>query len=169
MRKDGRGGMALREAEIIAKWRCASCETVGRKCSAGAGSGEFSPCQPRGCWGLSTSGANSIPEPGTTTPNYAKRPTRGRFLIWWPGAELNHRHKDFQSSALPTELPGQIRYCYYYDLRFAYKPLLFHGLTRTGKPVIIAAATYKSNPWLTRATSFWDFWSLLSAAHFAPG
>ena len=26
--------------------------------------------------------------------------------IWWPRAELNHRHKDFQSSALPTELLG---------------------------------------------------------------
>ena len=25
----------------------------------------------------------------------------------WPRAELNHRHKDFQSSALPTELLGQ--------------------------------------------------------------
>ena len=25
----------------------------------------------------------------------------------WPRAESNHRHKDFQSSALPTELQGQ--------------------------------------------------------------
>ena len=28
--------------------------------------------------------------------------------IWCLGAELNHRHEDFQSSALPTELPRQI-------------------------------------------------------------
>ena len=37
-------------------------------------------------------------------------PFGGRFApreIWWPRAELNHRHKDFQSSALPTELLGQ--------------------------------------------------------------
>ena len=27
---------------------------------------------------------------------------------WWPRAELNHRHKDFQSSALPTELLGHL-------------------------------------------------------------
>src|SRR6266542_5592370 len=26
--------------------------------------------------------------------------------IWWPRAELNHRHTDFQSAALPTELLG---------------------------------------------------------------
>ena len=26
---------------------------------------------------------------------------------WWPEAESNRRHKDFQSSALPTELSGQ--------------------------------------------------------------
>src|SRR5271165_3528566 len=27
---------------------------------------------------------------------------------WCPGAELNHRHTDFQSVALPTELPGRL-------------------------------------------------------------
>jgi hypothetical protein len=27
---------------------------------------------------------------------------------WWPGAESNCRHADFQSAALPTELPGLI-------------------------------------------------------------
>ena len=27
---------------------------------------------------------------------------------WWPGAESNCRHADFQSAALPTELPGHI-------------------------------------------------------------
>ena len=25
---------------------------------------------------------------------------------WWPEVELNHRHTDFQSVALPTELSG---------------------------------------------------------------
>src|SRR3989338_2743196 len=31
--------------------------------------------------------------------------------MWWPKVELNHRHKDFQSSALPTELFGLDYYC----------------------------------------------------------
>src|ERR1700722_1601902 len=27
--------------------------------------------------------------------------------FWWPGREFNPLHADFQSAALPTELPGQ--------------------------------------------------------------
>lgn len=30
-------------------------------------------------------------------------------FIWWPEAESNCRHEDFQSSALPTELSGHKR------------------------------------------------------------
>ena len=30
---------------------------------------------------------------------------------WWPEVESNHRHADFQSAALPTELSGHwLRY-----------------------------------------------------------
>ena len=29
-----------------------------------------------------------------------------RAKLWWPGTESNRRHKPFQGSALPTELPG---------------------------------------------------------------
>ncbi len=32
------------------------------------------------------------------------------FQVWWCGQELNQRHQDFQSCALPTELPHQIIY-----------------------------------------------------------
>src|SRR5690349_8037692 len=28
-------------------------------------------------------------------------------VVQWPGRELNPRHADFQSAALPTELPGR--------------------------------------------------------------
>ncbi len=30
---------------------------------------------------------------------------------WWPGTESNCRHGDFQSPALPTELPGHRGFC----------------------------------------------------------
>ena len=31
------------------------------------------------------------------------------WYCWWPEVELNHRHTDFQSVALPTELSGHLR------------------------------------------------------------
>ena len=59
------------------------------------------------------------PWPGT--PSRSWKPTaHGRLEVqtvkleteseeWCPGADLNHRHADFQSAALPTELPGHRR------------------------------------------------------------
>src|SRR4051812_3417381 len=34
-------------------------------------------------------------------------PRAAKGEAWCPGAESNHRHCDFQSHALPTELPGR--------------------------------------------------------------
>ena len=34
----------------------------------------------------------------------------GQACFWCPEAESNHRHEDFQSSALPTELSGHVLY-----------------------------------------------------------
>jgi hypothetical protein len=38
----------------------------------------------------------------------ARQRKTGEGRRWCPGAELNHRHTDFQSVALPTELPGRL-------------------------------------------------------------
>ena len=38
-----------------------------------------------------------------------KTPTFLLGFIVWPDAESNHGHEDFQSSALPTELSGQLK------------------------------------------------------------
>ena len=46
--------------------------------------------------------------PGQTKPGLNENSRLcGKF--WWPRAELNRRHADFQSAALPTELPGRGR------------------------------------------------------------
>ena len=33
------------------------------------------------------------------------------FTAWWSGTESNCRHRDFQSLALPTELPDRSIFC----------------------------------------------------------
>src|SRR6218665_1582741 len=48
--------------------------------------------------------------PASLTAPESKKPSleAGLFAsIWWPRAESNHRHADFQSAALPTELLGR--------------------------------------------------------------
>lgn len=37
---------------------------------------------------------------------YKKETINGFFLEWCRGADLNHRHRDFQSPALPLSYPG---------------------------------------------------------------
>ena len=41
--------------------------------------------------------------------NTKNAPREGRGFRWWSGRDLNPRHGDFQSPALPTELPDQLR------------------------------------------------------------
>src|SRR6478672_11534291 len=40
--------------------------------------------------------------------NSGERQRTGANTVWCPGAGSNHRHCDFQSHALPTELPGHV-------------------------------------------------------------
>ena len=43
----------------------------------------------------------------------------------WAGAELNRRHEDFQSSALPTELPAHIKESNHLRDRFSRLPVMY--------------------------------------------
>jgi hypothetical protein len=56
-----------------------------------------------------TCGASTRCEMSSTARKSPARPCHCRARhTWWPGTESNRRHGDFQSPALPTELPGQI-------------------------------------------------------------
>ena len=55
-------------------------------------------------------GAQTTPEGSRNEKPVALEFRKGRRpKEWWAGAELNCRHRDFQSRALPTELPAHSR------------------------------------------------------------
>ena len=58
--------------------------------------------------GKPASGARPLPMTASTAAPPSSSPLTN-VLKWCPGAESNHRHADFQSAALPTELPGHPR------------------------------------------------------------
>jgi hypothetical protein len=65
------------------------------------------------------------------------------LLKWWLGAESNRRHKDFQSSALPTELPSlpkgpRIKWAFHAVGKRQYSYTRFAFLSRN-KPVYCSA------------------------------
>ena len=89
-----------RASSVSAKHQLAN--TVRRKnSSAGGEVGEAFRSKPQ---------PGNGPDTGTVCPRKQRSQPHGLASLqgkpWWPGAESNHRHKDFQSSALPTELPG---------------------------------------------------------------
>jgi hypothetical protein len=52
-------------------------------------------------------GPHMLPQ-STAHHGKMKRSLYRNKILWCPGAGSNHRHCDFQSHALPTELPGQV-------------------------------------------------------------
>ena len=79
---------------------CAAILRGGRSCGQTSNDSEDTPRRPRGRTGDGQC-AGLVAIAGRSWTIWRKK--------WCPGAESNHRHCDFQSHALPTELPGRGR------------------------------------------------------------
>jgi hypothetical protein len=67
------------------------------------------PCQGAGARSPIGSGRSCLAEvvaERDRSTRLSLQTTSKPLFLWWPGTELNRRHRDFQSPALPTELPG---------------------------------------------------------------
>ena len=73
---------------------------------------------------------------------------RTKGLEWCPEADLNHRHADFQSAALPTELSGHFRLL---------KNLRFRDLKQLAAPKVSGVITSCSNMASTPSNFFDSF------------
>ncbi len=78
-----------------------AARSARRPCCAGSASRRCGPRNTPRPRSVVTS-ARLTPRCPSSSENAQTRQERG----WCPGAESNHRHCDFQSHALPTELPG---------------------------------------------------------------
>src|ERR1700744_619337 len=73
------------------------------------------------------------PVTGTKSP-------RNSLKSWCPGAESNHRHCDFQSHALPTELPGRATE----GRKKASEPAVYSGMGLPCPPRFACGFTWRS-------------------------
>jgi hypothetical protein len=80
--------------------------TVRNGCGAPLQPGGRSPGNIESCGGGNRLGRGKQEQGCPTVCPTQERRSANLLNEWCPGAESNHRHCDFQSHALPTELPG---------------------------------------------------------------
>ena len=79
---------------------------------------------------------------------------RGK-IKWWLWAESNHRHKDFQSSALPTELQSQKKWRFRRESNSRSSAWQADVITATPRDHLVAGAGFEPTTfglWAQRAT-----------------
>src|SRR5690606_11375420 len=89
-----------------------SVDGVGRTHAGPAIAADLAPSRPapRPCHTQQVRGGSGSRKRKTDPKVRFREALQAGFQRWWPGRESNPRHGDFQSPALPTELPGHLRF-----------------------------------------------------------